>query len=284
MILTVLSVFLFTSVISYLIYKKLEPQTIDSMHLFSIDDLNQKKTTPIRDTLLATKFAKLISWVKKNRPLVALITAVAILLIVQQYLIAVSLIAVWFIYKSKEKEKLVDEIIQELPNSIVMINRSLKAGLTLERTLENLTQYSPNKSIRNIFSSILYRSHVSGRPMGAVASEVVEPYGVAQLSLLVSVLDTHTKSGGNLIIALEMLESQFRQMYTSKKKVDSLLSESKMSLYVLASIPLLVGGAVYYLNPDHFSIFLTPEGRNGIYYVLGLYLFGLGLGKFLIRS
>ncbi len=280
----ILFVFIFTALVTYTVITRLNIQTINSTDLFSTDYLNQKNDSRISHNLFTNKYLQLIHWIKLKRLMVGLFITVTILLFVQQYIVAILLLVLWIIYKSKEKQKRINGIIQELPNSIVMMSRSLKAGLTLEKTLENLTKYSPNKSIREIFSSVLYRSRVSGRPIGVVASELVESYDIAQLSLLMSVLDTHTKSGGNFIVALEMLESQFRQMYLSKKKVDTLLSESKMSLYVLASIPLIVGGAVYYLNPNHFSIFLTPEGRNGVYYVVGFYLFGLGLGKFLIRS
>ena len=90
------------------------------------------------------------------------------------------------------------------------------------------------------------------------------------------VLLIQQQTGGNLAETLEGLSTVLRERKKLKAKAKALSSEAKSSARIIGSLPFLVGGLVWLLNPDYIGLLFTEQAGN-IALIGGLCWMGIGV-------
>ncbi|HEX3994636.1 MAG TPA: secretion system protein, partial [Acetobacteraceae bacterium] len=62
-------------------------------------------------------------------------------------------------------------------------------------------------------------------------------------------------------------------------------SEARMSIYVLTGLPVLVGGALFFLNPEYIGVLITdPIGNKLLIAAIMLLGSGIAAMKFIVKK
>lgn len=219
-----------------------------------------------------TQLATLLT---QNRMMVFVSIGAVGLLVLGQYLIALILVLFVFArrqYVEGEKRK---EIIENLPASIAIMVRSLRAGQTIENSTRSVVDFTASEETRNLFKRILQMLYISGKPLSDILYETAKKNRLNELAMLASILDTHAHVGGNVTEVLTIFEEQMRRSMVTQKKIVSLMTEGRTSVIILAIIPLLVLGAIMNTAPDYLQFFLSEEGHFSLFLVIAFYISGI---------
>jgi tight adherence protein B len=70
-----------------------------------------------------------------------------------------------------------------------------------------------------------------------------------------------------------------------KERAHALASEARMSIYVLTGLPILVGGALFFLNPEYIGVLITDPIGNKLL-IAAIMLLGSGIAsmKFIVKK
>lgn len=117
----------------------------------------------------------------------------------------------------------------------------LNYGVSVKESLLNLTRRVPSKPLKSLVTAILLQR----------------------------------ETGGNLAEILEKIGGVVRGGYKFQRKLKTLSAEGKMSAWVLAMVPIVLGVGMYGFVPDIIGeLFTNPKGHNLLYASAVLYIVG----------
>lgn len=219
-----------------------------------------------------------------NKVMVLTVTGAVLLLLLGHYLLAPILVLAVIVRSQYQQSVKRKEILENLPASIAIMTRSLRAGQTIENSVKSVIDFTASEEIRSLFKRILHMAYISGKPMSDVLFDLAKQSRLNEMSMLASILDTHAHVGGNITEVLTIFEEQMRRTMVTQKKIISLMTEGRTSIIILAIIPLLVLGAIINVTPDYLKFFLTEEGRFGLILIVLFYLSGIGFSIAFVRG
>lgn len=179
-------------------------------------------------------------------------------------------------YLTKRRQK---RFIAELPSSIDIIVRGIKAGIPLGDCLRNIAAEAA-EPVRGEFRAI-----VDAQTMGLSISEAVERITdrmpIPEANFFAIVINIQQKAGGNLAEALFNLSTVLRERKKMKAKVKAMSSEAKASAGIIGALPPIVASLVYFTSPDYMKLlFVTTSGHI----VLAICAFWMSCGIFIMKQ
>lgn len=91
------------------------------------------------------------------------------------------------------------------------------------------------------------------------------------------------QTGGNLAETLDNLTETMRKRKAMRLRIQSLTSEPKATVLVLALLPVVVGGILMLVRPDYvLTLFVTDSGRTMLGIAVVMQAFGMGLIRAII--
>ena len=107
---------------------------------------------------------------------------------------------------------------------------------------------------------------------------VAQIYRASELELVGAVLRLSVKYGGRADVMLDRMASFMRDLEQAERELTAMTAETKMSSFVLALLPIGIGGFLTLTNPKYFgAMWYDPEGRQLVYLAFGLQVFGAWL-------
>jgi tight adherence protein B len=98
-----------------------------------------------------------------------------------------------------------------------------------------------------------------GRTMEAALQDTADRLGTPEFQFFVITLAIQRETGGNLAETLSNLADVLRKRAQMKLKIRAMSSESKASAYIVGSLPFVVFGLVYMINPRYMGQFFIDE-------------------------
>ena len=115
-----------------------------------------------------------------------------------------------------------------------------------------------------------------GKTMEAALQETADRLKTPEFQFFVISLAIQRETGGNLAETLSNLADVLRKRAQMKLKIKAMSSESKASAWIVGSLPFIVFGLIWYMNPDYLADFFVDE-RLMIAGVGGLVWMGMGV-------
>jgi len=85
---------------------------------------------------------------------------------------------------------------------------------------------------------------------------------IIDVRILVTAILIQREVGGNLAEVLDNLANVIRVRFTIRRQLRVYTAQGRFSGYVLAVLPIAVGGAIYSLNPSYTMLLFTdPMGK-----------------------
>jgi len=167
---------------------------------------------------------------------------------------------------------------KQLPDFLMALAGALRAGTGLQAALSCIVpRQSPPLSQE---FGLLLRQQRMGLSFDDALADLLVRMPTDANNLLVSSLRMAWRSGGSLAALLDILAETLRSCGYLSARVRALTSQGKMQAYLMAGMPLMVGAALYLLDPDSMRpLWQTPPG----WMALGLLVLLEAAGLWFIR-
>lgn len=146
------------------------------------------------------------------------------------------------------------------PDAIDLMVRGLRSGLPVTETIaacgrEMVDPIGPE--FRRIADSIRL-----GQSLEDALWDAVKRLDTPEFKFFVISLSVQKETGGNLAETLANLSEILRSRKQMKLKIRAMSSEAKASAMILGSLPFLMFGIIYFLNPEYEGVLFTDiRGR-----------------------
>ena len=175
---------------------------------------------------------------------------------------------------SRAIAKRTQDFTAKFPDAIELLVRGLRSGLPVTETLGVVAQEVPGP-VGEEFKLVTDRIKL-GRTMEEALQETADRLDTPEFSFFVITLAIQRETGGNLAETLSNLADVLRKRAQMKLKIRAMSSESKASAYIVGSLPFVVFGLVWWINPDYISKFFIDE-RLIVAGLGGLVWMGIGV-------
>lgn len=144
------------------------------------------------------------------------------------------------------------------PDAIELLVRGLKSGLPVGETL-GVVAREIRGPVGEEFKMVTEKVKI-GKSMEDSLQETADRMGTAEFQFFVITLAIQRETGGNLAETLANLADVLRKRAQMKLKIRAMSSESKASAYIVGSLPFLVFGMVWTVNPEYLAgFFFEPR-------------------------
>jgi tight adherence protein B len=179
-----------------------------------------------------------------------------------------------FMFKRRMKR-----FIEELPNALDVMVRSIKSGLPLNDAIRLIASEAKDP-VRTEFRRV-----IEAQQMGLSVPEAVgrmsQTVPLQEVNFFGVVIAIQAQAGGNLSEALGNLSRVLRDRKKMKAKVSALSMEAKASAVIIGALPFIVAFLVYMTSPDYMMILFTdPRGHL----IMGVSAVWMSIGIFVMRN
>ena len=151
----------------------------------------------------------------------------------------------------------VNKFTKEFANAVDIIVRGIKSGLPVSECLKIIATESP-EPVAGLFLEIVESQNL-GLTLEASLERAQEQIKTPELQFFTIVLIIQGQTGGNLADTLANLSGILRDRKKMADKVKSLSSEAKSSAGIIGSLPFLMTGLLYLVNPEYLTPLFTAD-------------------------
>lgn len=159
-----------------------------------------------------------------------------------------------------KKKKRVEALTEQLPDLLMMVSRSLKAGHTVSSAIELVGNEMANPA-GELFKTAYDQQKLGMRMIDALTAMT---YQIDSLDLrfFITSLSINSEIGGNLSDILENLAKTIRERLTVRRQVRVYTAQGRVSGYVLAALPIFMFIVFNILNPSYEQLLITEKIGN----------------------
>lgn len=182
------------------------------------------------------------------------------------------------LYRRMRKKRL-KRIEEQLPDALLMVAGSLRAGGSLNMALDNLVAEQPAPISQEF--EIYTQEQRLGVDFDLSLGNMEKRIPMQDFRMLTTALRINREVGGNLAETIESLAETLRRKATMEGKIESLTAQGKLQGVVMTGLPVLLGVLLNMLEPEAMSkLWTTPTG----WIVLTIIIFMEMLGYMMIRK
>lgn len=174
-------------------------------------------------------------------------------------------------------------LLQQLPGFIDQIIRTMGVGRSFESALLLAIENSA-PPLSETLEGVKIESALGGDIVEALR-ETAQVYRMKELYLLTLALRINQRYGGSIRAMLESIIALIRQREQAGRELRALTGETRLSAWVLGTLPLALAGYLMIMNPAYIGFLLEdPDGMNILYLAVGLQASGVLILWRMMRS
>ncbi len=168
------------------------------------------------------------------------------------------------LFISFKRSKRFDSFERGLPEALDLMVSALRAGHSFISAIESAAREMP-KPLSEEFRKCFDEQNF-GLEMRESLLNLATRVPIHDVHIIVTAILIQKESGGNLAEILEKVAYIIRQRFRLKKQVRVHTAQGRLTGLILTLLPLVLGVAMYLVNPDHMSILWeNPMGMKLIY-------------------
>jgi tight adherence protein B len=184
-----------------------------------------------------------------------------------------------FMYLRSKRSKRFRKFEEQLPETLDLIARSLKAGHAFSSALR-LASEEMDPPVGDEFEKILNEINFGFTTQHALGN-LTDRIPLDDLRFFAISVNLQRETGGNLAEILENLSRLIRERFKFNGHVRVLASQAKLSANILFALPFIIAFVIQLLNPKYFDALLeNPLGKmaliGGVCWMI--------MGRFFIRT
>ena len=149
---------------------------------------------------------------------------------------------------------------EQIPDAIDLLGRAMRAGHPLSAGFKMVADEAPEPvatEFRQVFEEQRF-----GLPFEDSLLGLGERIQLSDIRILVTAILVHRQVGGNLAEILDNIAHLVRERFKLRRQLRVITAQGRLSGYVLAFLPVVLGLAIYTLNRDYMMpIFEEPAGK-----------------------
>jgi tight adherence protein B len=172
-----------------------------------------------------------------------------------------------FGYVLQMRSRRMSKFEEGLPEALDLIVSALRVGHSLNSALGLVTRECPDPvgpEFRVAFDEQNY-----GLELKTALENMVNRMPVQDLRIVVTAIMIQKESGGNLAEVLEKTSQVIRERFRLKRQVMTHTAQGRLTGVVLTLLPIVLGCALYFLNPKMMSLLWTRELGIKLLYAAG---------------
>ncbi len=190
-----------------------------------------------------------------------LLIAVLVLGFAVSLVLAASAVLAGFGWLAHRQARRHAELIQQLPDFLEHLGRSLGAGNSLEDGLAEATAESP-EPIRSLFGSVSRQVRL-GAPVDDVLYESAALHAFSELRVMAMAARVNRRYGGSLKRIFRSLIQAIRERDAAGRELRALTAETRFSALTLAVVPIVLMLYILVQNPAYYGeMWALPAGRS----------------------
>lgn len=182
-----------------------------------------------------------------------------------------------YITQSKNKRKILFD--EQFVDTIALIANAVRSGLSLMQALELAVTEMGNPMAYEV--NLVIQSTRVGVPLDVALTEWSKRMDSKDLDIFVTAIIIQNQTGGNLSEILETLGKTIRERFKIHRQIKSLTAQGVMSAYVLTGLPIVLGIALYIIQPETMGLLFTTN--YGIMLVVTTFSM-IGIGGFFVKK
>lgn len=168
---------------------------------------------------------------------------------------------------------------EQFPDAIDLLARAVRAGHAFTTGLELIAKEMPSPVCEEFQRA--YEQQNLGLSLRDALENLMRRIPLTDVRIFVTALMIQRESGGNLAEILDNLSSVIRERFKLMRQIRVHTAQGRMSLYLLVSIPPLMGIMIYFFNRDYIMrLFTDPLGIKFLIVAIVLQV----TGYFVIRK
>jgi tight adherence protein B len=161
----------------------------------------------------------------------------------------------------------------QLPGAIDHLTRAVRAGHPFSAGLKMLAEES-DEPIASEFRAV-FEEQRFGLPFEEALLGFGDRVDLPDVRILITAILVQKEVGGNLAEILEKVAGTMRARFTIRRQVRVFTVQGRMSGYILAALPVVVGLFILLINRDYMEpLFIHPVGKWALGLALVLQLIG----------
>lgn len=178
--------------------------------------------------------------------------------------------------------KRADALYSQLPDSLGMVVRAVRAGIPVVEALRTVGREVPDPTgaeFRRLSDQLAI-----GITMEDALKRLARRSGLPEYRFFAVSLTLQNSAGGNLTETLENLADVVRKRVATRQRGHALASQARASAYVLSAVPVFAASALMLINPRYVLVlFNDPRGNIVLAGAIASLAIGLGTMRAIIR-
>jgi tight adherence protein B len=167
----------------------------------------------------------------------------------------------------------------QLPDTLILLSTSLRAGLSLLQAVEAVVSEAPQPTGRE-FGRVIAETRL-GRPVVEALHGITERMRSDDWHWAVMAIEIQREVGGNLAEVLQTVADTMLQRNRLRGEIRALTAEGRISAIILAALPFLLALFLFTTSPDYVEpLFADTRG----WAALGVGLLLMILGGFWLKK
>jgi tight adherence protein B len=168
---------------------------------------------------------------------------------------------------------------EHLPDALDLIVGALRAGHSLISAIGVVAREAP-EPIKKEFR-ICFDEQNFGVDFRTAMLNLATRVPIQDVRIIVTAMLIQKESGGNLAEILEKAAHVVRERYRLKRQIRVHTAQGRLTGWILAVLPLVLGTGMYLVNPEHMSVLWTRPLGLKLMYTAGVMT---SIGALVIRS
>jgi tight adherence protein B len=165
-----------------------------------------------------------------------------------------------FWYLKLKRKRRTDAFEGGLPEAIDLLGRAIRAGHPLSAGLKMVADETQDP-IAGEFQRT-FEEQRFGLPFDDAIIAMADRVDLVDLRILVTAILIQREVGGNLAEVLDNLAHVIRARFTIRRQLKVYTAQGRFTGYTLAVLPIIVGLAIYFINPPYIKLLFThPMGK-----------------------
>jgi tight adherence protein B len=178
-----------------------------------------------------------------------------------------------YVYAARRRTRRFRQFEEELPQGIDLLTRAIRAGHPLSSAMGMVADEGPpevSMEFRRVFEEQRF-----GIPFEEALLGLVDRTDMMDVRIFAIAVIVQREVGGNLAEILDNLAHTIRRRFRLRRQLRVYTAQGRLTGYALAALPVVVGLAIYLINPEFMEILFTHL-LGQIMLVMALLLQALG--------
>lgn len=162
-------------------------------------------------------------------------------------------------YVRQQQGKRLVRFSDQLPDMLALMVNGLRAGFSTMQAMEAISKELP-PPISDEFRRVVQEIQI-GLPIDRALDNLYRRIPSEDLDLTITAMNVQREVGGNLAEILDTISYTIRERVRIKGEIRVLTSQVVYSSRFLSSMPVLIAGALWFMNRPYMLMFFNPDSR-----------------------